>query len=70
MSKWFSADKLSLNLDKTNATEFITKNSPQYPLNIGYNDKYIEQAVNTKFLGLQIDDYLNWKTIPSSGFQS
>jgi hypothetical protein len=40
MSKWFSANKLSLNLDKTNIIKFITKNSPQYPLNIGY-DKYI-----------------------------
>jgi hypothetical protein len=40
--------------------KFITKNSPQYPLNIGY-DKYIEEGINTKFLGLQIDNHLNWK---------
>jgi hypothetical protein len=33
--------------------KFITKNS-QYPLNIGYNDKYIEEGINTKFFGLQI----------------
>jgi hypothetical protein len=26
MSKWFSASKLSLNLDKTNVIQFITKN--------------------------------------------
>jgi hypothetical protein len=51
MSKWFSA-KLFLNLDKTNVIIFITKNSPQYPLDTGYNDKYIEEAVNTKFLGI------------------
>jgi hypothetical protein len=24
---------------KTNVIKFIAKNSPQYPLNIGYNDK-------------------------------
>jgi hypothetical protein len=42
-SKWFSANKLSLNLEKTNVIKFITKNS-QYPLNIGYNDKYIEEG--------------------------
>jgi hypothetical protein len=61
MSKWFSTNKLSLNLDKTNVIKFIMKNSPQYPVNIGYNDKYIEGAANTKFLGLQIDNHLNWK---------
>jgi hypothetical protein len=47
---------------KTNVIKCITKNSPQYPLNIGYNDKYIEEGVNTKFLGLQIDNNLNWKS--------
>jgi hypothetical protein len=55
-NEWFSAKKLSLDLDKTNVIKFMTKNSPQYPLNIGYNDKYIGEAVNTKFLRLQIDD--------------
>jgi hypothetical protein len=40
MSKWFAANKLALNVDKTNITKFITNNSPKYPLNIGY-DKYI-----------------------------
>jgi hypothetical protein len=48
MSKWFSANKLSLNLEKTNVIKFVTKISPQYPL-------------NTKFLGLQIDNQLNWE---------
>jgi hypothetical protein len=32
---------MSLNLDKINVIKFITKNLPQYPLSIGYNDKYI-----------------------------
>jgi hypothetical protein len=52
MSKWFSANKLSLNLEKTYEIKFITKNSLQYPLNIGYNDKYIEEGVNTNFFWL------------------
>jgi hypothetical protein len=56
MSKWFSAKLLPLNLDKTNVIKFITKYSPQYPLNIGYNDKYREGAVNTKFHCLQNED--------------
>jgi hypothetical protein len=40
MSKLFSANKLCLTLGKTNVIRFITKNSPQYPLNTDYNDKY------------------------------
>jgi hypothetical protein len=46
---------------KTNAIKFTTINSPQYSLNIEYNDKYIEERVNTKFLGLQIANHLNGK---------
>jgi hypothetical protein len=61
MSKWFSANKLSLTLDKTNVIKFVTKKLPQYPLNIGYNDKYIEETVNAKFHDLQINSNLNWK---------
>jgi hypothetical protein len=46
MSNWFSVNKLSLNVEKTNVIKFITNNSPQSPLNIGYNDRYIEEGVN------------------------
>jgi hypothetical protein len=59
MSKCFSADKLALTLDKINIIKFIIKNSPQHALSIGYKNKYIEWTVNTKFLGLQIDNHLN-----------
>jgi hypothetical protein len=62
MSKWFDANKLTLNLDKTNIIKFTTKNSPQFSIRIGYNDKHIEESAHTKFLGLQIDSHLNWKT--------
>jgi hypothetical protein len=55
-SKWFTDNKLALNLDKTNIIKFITNNSPQYALSIGYNGKYIQESVNMKFLGLQIDN--------------
>jgi hypothetical protein len=50
MSKWFAANNLALNLDKTNIIKFPTINLPQCPLSIGYNDKYIEESVQTKFL--------------------
>jgi len=33
--------------------KFITKNSAHSTLHIGYKEKFIENTVNTKFLGLQ-----------------
>jgi hypothetical protein len=41
--------------------KFITKNSSHSISRIGYKNRYIEEMVNTKFLGLQIDKHLNWK---------
>jgi hypothetical protein len=41
---------------------YNTKKSPQYPLNTVDNDKYIEEGVNTKFLGLKIVNHLNWRS--------
>jgi hypothetical protein len=35
--------------------KFITNNSLQYALSIGYNGRYMEESVNTTFLGLEID---------------
>jgi hypothetical protein len=33
---------------------------PTPALSIDYNGKYIQESGNTKFLGLQIDNHLNW----------
>ena len=41
--------------------KFITESSAHSMLHIGYKEKYIEERVNTKFLGLQIDNHINWK---------
>jgi len=61
MFKWFAANNLILNLDKMNIMKFITRNSSHSTLHIGYKEKYVEETVNTKFLGLQIDNHINWK---------
>jgi hypothetical protein len=41
--------------------KFITNNSLYSTLHVAYKEKYIEEMVNTKFLGLQTDNHLNWK---------
>ena len=61
MIKWFVAHNLVLNFDKMNKMKFITKNSSHSTLHTGYKEMYIEQTVNAKFLGLQIDIRINWK---------
>ena len=41
--------------------KLITNNSSHSTLYIGYREKYVQEGVNTKFLGLQIDNHINWK---------
>ena len=60
MYKWFNVNKLSLNVSKTNFMVFSNKKVNQ-ELNILINNMRIEQVENTKFLGVQIDNKLNWK---------
>jgi hypothetical protein len=61
MIEWFLANKLVLNLEKTNIMKFGMNNSSHCALNIGYKDKYIEETVNSKFFCLHLDNHLNWK---------
>jgi hypothetical protein len=61
MNNCFTANKLALILDKTKIMKFVTNNSPQCALSIGYNGQYIEESANTKLLDLQIDNHQNWK---------
>jgi hypothetical protein len=63
MIKWLAASKLVLSLDKTNIRKFVSNDLSHCTLHVGYEEKYIEETVNTKFLGLQIDSPLNWKNI-------
>jgi hypothetical protein len=60
-NKWFKANKLVLNFDKTNCIKFAIKNNTCPSLNIGFDNKLIEEVEANKFLGLQIDNNLNWK---------
>ena len=62
---WFRANKLSLNLSKTNYILFKPKHLKEEPperenLNIKFEDVILEEKKDTKFLGIIIDEYLNW----------
>jgi len=61
VSKWFAANKLVPSLHNTNIIKFVMNNLPQCALGTDYKEKCIEERVNGKFLGLQIDNHLNWK---------
>jgi hypothetical protein len=41
---------------------FVTINLPHCAMTIGHNNKYTEEVVYLKLLGIQIDAHLNWKT--------
>jgi hypothetical protein len=55
INKWLATNLLSLNADKTQYTQFVTKTSALIDLHIMYNDKEIANTSNTKFLGLTMD---------------
>jgi hypothetical protein len=63
LSKWMKANKLTLNFDKTNFMKFSTNNKTCVNLNIGYDDKTIEEIETAKIPGPQIDNNQNWKTL-------
>jgi hypothetical protein len=62
LKKRIKANKLTLNFDKTNFMKFCTNNKTGVNLNMGYDEKTIEEVETTKFLGLQVVSNLNWKT--------
>ena len=61
INKWFNANLLSLNLDKTCYIQFITKNKSLNSINIEHDNKNINQVNVVKFLGITIDNTLSWK---------
>ena len=60
VNDWIIANRLSLNLVKTNYMLF-SNTLASLPDNIIFNDVQITEVLSTKFLGLHIDSKLNWK---------
>ena len=58
---WLNANKLSLNIDKTQYMIFRTSNRKLIiPTKLEINDNAIKQVSSTTFLGITIDNKLNW----------
>jgi hypothetical protein len=60
LSMWFKANKLSLNIAKTNYFLFRNKGKPLSSLTIRINGTLISQVNQKKFLGFYIDEALTW----------
>jgi hypothetical protein len=60
--KWFKANLLSLNLDKTYCMEFHPKYIIHSKIQIKYNNKIIANTTELKFLGLVLQNTMSWKS--------
>ena len=61
ISDWFKASKLTLNLEKTVYTFFGSSKCNSKP-NLEINHITLEPVEYTKFLGMWVDENLNWNT--------
>lgn len=61
LNKWFNANSLLLNYEKTYYIYVMTKSSSFIDTVIHYNNKIITSATNTKFVGTLIENSLSWK---------
>ena len=63
LSQWFCANKLSLNVSKSNFILFGNRTQRCYDsiFKIVIDGNSLERVSNTKFLGVYIDENLNWK---------
>ena len=71
LSEWFKANKLSLNLSKTNYIIFRSKKKilPVLDSSIKIDNKEITQVTTTNFLGVYVDEHLtfnDWSCLNNS----
>jgi len=61
LNQWFYINQLVLNITKTNVIKFTPKTTAHVPLDIYYKDNVIDDVKGTKFLGMHIENHMNWK---------
>jgi hypothetical protein len=64
ISNWFANNELSLNIEKTNFLLFHSQgqNIAHLDFTIKINNEQISQQNNLKFLGIDLDSNMNWKS--------
>ena len=61
IAKWLKVNKLSLNINKTHYMNFTTKRKIIPGIIINIEGHIIDEVDSTKFLGIYLDNKLNWK---------
>ena len=61
VSDWLAANKLSLNVKKSNFLHFHQGKERKITLNLTLNGTKVEEKTVAKYLGVFIDNKLNWK---------
>ena len=63
LSSWFQANKLSINIKKSNFTLFQIKQKRQkLDLHFSINDIEIDRVNEVLLLGVILDEHLSWKS--------
>jgi mannose/fructose/N-acetylgalactosamine-specific phosphotransferase system component IID len=62
MNAWFTDSGLSLNTEKTNIVKFSSYHLQDHSFCINFQNKIMKEANNIKFLGLELDKHMNWKS--------
>ena len=62
VSDWLAANKLSLNVKKSNFLHFHYGKCKKPTINLQLNETKVDEKVVTKYLGVLIDNKLNWKS--------
>jgi len=61
ITDWLSINGLPLNMEKTNFIKFSANHSKNQGQQNVFINNSIEEVNNTKFLGLELDNNINWK---------
>ena len=61
ITEWLKANKLSLNIKRHITCVFQLKNKVKPDISLKIDGEIIAEVTSSKFLGVIIDDKLNWK---------
>ena len=61
IKQWITYNKLLLNISKTNLVYFKSRSDSSELPPVVVDNENIEQVKHTKFLGVMVDEHLNWK---------